>query len=72
MKILVIKNTSPKQVLVTLHTDKLVREVATLIGKKKYSKAISTILEEGRFEREIKNVDIEKVRADLILTEEET
>ncbi len=71
MKVLVVISRSPThRFLVELHTDKLVREVARLMGKRRNSQAIATTLAKGRFEREIADYEVSHVRADLILTEE--
>jgi len=69
MKILVVvKRTPPKRLLIELHSDKIVSEVAILVAKKRYSEAIRQVLTKGRFEKEV--TDDEKVRADIVLTEE--
>ena len=71
MKVLVVIKRSPTQrFLVGLHTNKLVKEVATLVGKRRNSQAIMTALAKGRFEKEVSEGDLPKVKADLILTEE--
>ena len=71
MKILVIIKRSPAQrFLVELHTNKLIKEVATLIGRKRHSQAIATTLAKGRFDREVHENETHKVGADIILTEE--
>jgi len=71
MKVLVVIKRSPsKRFLVELHTNKLVKEVARLVGKRKNSQAIMTALSKGRFEREVTDTDLPKVKADIILTEE--
>ena len=70
MKILVVIRRSPaRQFLVELHTDKLVREVAALIDKRRHSKAIVTALSKGRFERQVADEELPGVKADIILTE---
>ena len=71
MKILVVIRRSPAQrFLVELHTNKLVKEVETLIGKRRNSKAITTALTKGRFGREIPENEAHSIKADIILTEE--
>jgi len=71
MKILVVIRRSPAQrFLVNLHTNKLVKEVSTLVAKKRNSQAIVTALTKGKFEREIPETESGKVDADIILTEE--
>ena len=73
MKILVVIRRSPAQrFLVELHTNKLVKEVSTLIAKKRNSQAIATTLAKGRFNREIHENEAPSVKADVILTEEGT
>ena len=70
MKVLVVIRRSPaRQFLVELHTNKLVKEVATLIGKRRHSKAIVTALSKGRFERQVADEELPNIRADVILTE---
>ena len=70
MKVLIVIRRSPAQrFLVKLHTDKLVREMATLINKGRHSKAIVMALSKGSFERQITDEDISNVKADVILTE---
>ena len=71
MKVLVVIRRSPVQrFLVELHTDKLVKEVARLMGTRKNSQAIMAALTKGRFEKEVYDSDISKIRPALILTEE--
>jgi len=71
MKILVVIKKSPAQrFLVDLHTNKLVKEVSTLLARRRNSQAIATALAKGRFEKEISELEAAKTRADLILTEE--
>lgn len=71
MKVLIVISRSPTQrYLVELHTTRLVREVARLMGQRKNSEAIVTTLAKGRFEREVADCEVSNVRADLILTEE--
>lgn len=70
MKVLVVIRRSPAQrFLVELHTDKLVKEVAALIGRRRHSKAIVTALSKGRFERQVADEELPNVKADIILTE---
>ena len=69
MKVLVIKG-STNRFLVALHTNRLVREIATLIGRKRYSQAAATALAKGRIEREVRESDIKDVKADLLLSED--
>ena len=71
MKVLVVIKRSPAQrFLVELHTNKLVKEVSTLLARRRNSQAIVTALAKGRFEKEISELEATKTRADLILTEE--
>ena len=71
MKVLVVIKKSPAQrFLVELHTDKLVKEVATLVGKRRNSQAIVTALSKGKFEQEVSEGELPKIKADLILSEE--
>ena len=71
MKVLIVIKRSPvHRFLIELHTNKLVQEVATLIGRRQNSQAIATALAKGRFERELSERDLQSVKADLILTEQ--
>jgi len=71
MKILVVIRRSPAQrFLVELHTNKLVKEVSTLLAKRKNSHAIVTALAKGRFDREVFEGESGQVKADVIITEE--
>lgn len=71
MKVLIVIKRSPVQrFLVELHTNKLVKEVATLLAKRRNSQAITTTLAKGRFDREIPENEAHKIKADIILTEE--
>lgn len=68
MKVLVTTKKGPiNRFLVELHTDKLVGEIATLIAKKKYSRAAVVALAKGRVEREVTADDTKKIKADLII-----
>ena len=71
MKVLiVIKRSPPQRFLVELHTNKLVKEVAQLLARRRNSQAIATTLAKGRFDREIHENEAHKIKADIILTEE--
>lgn len=71
MKVLVvIKRSRAQRFLVDLHTNKLVKEVATLLARRRNSQAIATTLARGRFDREISENETGKIKADIILTEE--
>ena len=71
MRILVVIKRSPaRRFLVELHTNKLVREVSTLLARRRNSQAIATTLAKGRFDREIPENEAHTIRADIILTEE--
>ncbi len=71
MKILVVIRRSPAQrFLVELHTNRLVKEVSTLLARRRNSQAIATILAKGRFDGEIHENEAGKIKADIILTEE--
>ena len=70
MKALVItKKKRIKRFLVEIQTDALVQEIATLISKKRYSRAAAVALAKGRIEREVAEDDIKTVKADLIIEE---
>ena len=71
MKVLiVIKRSPPQRFLVELHTNKLVKEVAQLLARRRNSQAIATTLAKGRFDREIRENEAHLVKADITLTEE--
>jgi hypothetical protein len=71
MKVLVvIRRSPPQRFLVELHTDKLVKKVATLVGKRRNSQAIVTALSKGKFQQDVSESEVKNVKADLILTEE--
>jgi len=71
MKVLVVIRRSPaRRFLIELHTNKLVKEVSTLLAKRRNSQAIATTLAKGRFDREIHESEAHAVKADVILTEE--
>lgn len=70
MKVLVVIKRSPaRRFLVELHTNKLVKEVSTLLARRRNSQAIATTLAKGRFDREIHENEAHEVKADIILTE---
>lgn len=70
MKILIKIQRNPKKLfLVELHGKALIREVASLISKRKHSKAIVTALSKGKFLKEVAEQDLPNIDADLILTE---
>ena len=71
MKILVIVERSPKhRFLVRLPTPSLVKEVKTLVNRKKYTRAMVTALSRGIFEKEISEGDLPGLDAGLILSED--
>jgi hypothetical protein len=71
MKVLVVIRRSPAQrFLVELNTNKLVKEVSTLLARRKNSQAIVTTLAKGKFDREVPENEAGKVMADIIITEE--
>ena len=71
MKVLVVIRSSPAQMfLLELHTERLVEEVARLLGRRKHSLAIATALAKGRFEKEVAECELPVTKADLIITEQ--
>ena len=71
MKVLVIVERSPKhRFLVRLHKPGLVRDVKTLVNRKKYATAIVTALSRGVFEKEISVEELPGLDARLILSED--
>lgn len=70
MKTLVVIRNSPVQrFLVDLPTNKLVKEVSTLVAKRRNSQAIVTALTKGRFDREIPEDEAASIEAEMILTQ---
>ena len=68
MKALIIaKKNRIKRFLVEIHTDDLVKEIAILIGREKYSKAATVLLAKGRIEKEISEKDLKDTKADILL-----
>jgi len=71
MKVLVVIKKSPAQrFLVELHTNDLTKEISNLVARRRNSQAIATALAKGRFEGEIPENEAQKIKADMILTEE--
>ena len=69
MKTLIIIGQAPKmRLLVDLHTKELIREVKSLIERKRHSEAIIKVLSKGRFQKEVQYDDLNGVKADLILS----
>ena len=70
MKVVVVKNTKTiRRFLVEVRKDSLLKEVSTLVGKGKYSKAASVVLAKGNVERELTKDEVNKVGASLLLEE---
>jgi hypothetical protein len=70
MKIIVSTKKSPENhFLVSIDEKGAVKEVKDLLGKGKYKKASTFVLNEGKVEREVLFDDLSGVKADLILTE---
>jgi len=70
MNVLIVITKEPAQkLLVNLHTDKLKKEVRSLVSDRKHTQAIVTALTKGRFEREVAQEDLRNLQADLILSE---
>ena len=71
MKVLIVIRNSPTQrFLVELRTNKLTKEVSTLLARRRNSQAIATTLAKGRFDREVHEDETHGIKADIILTEE--
>jgi len=71
MKVLIVIKRSPAQIfLVELNTNKLVKEIAALLARRRNSQAIATTLAKGRFDREVSENEARKIKADIILTKE--
>jgi len=70
MNVLIVISKEPSQkLLVNLHTEKLQKEVRSLVNGRKHTQAIVTSLTKGRFEREIYSEDLKDLSVDLILSE---
>ena len=73
MKALIVIKRSPTQrFLVELHTDNLVKEISRLVARRKNSLAIVTALAKGKLGREVYEHEVHKIKADVVLTEENT
>lgn len=71
MKILILIRSEPMhRFLVELQSPALVNQVSRLIIRKQHSQAIATALLKGRFQKEVSDFDLPKVKASFILTEE--
>jgi len=68
MKILVVTKNPLKRFLVELHSDKLVKQIASLVGRKRYHEAATTTLARGRLEKEVSDNEFKDVKTDIILT----
>ena len=70
MKVLVvIKASNPRKFLVTLRKEELIREVKSLVARKKHTRAILAALLKGKLEKEIRGCELKDFEADLILSE---
>ena len=67
--LIVISKGLSQKYLVNLHTEKLKKEVKSLVSDRKHTQAIVTALTKGRFEREVAHEDLKDLQADLILSE---
>lgn len=67
MKIIVTDRKVNKRFLVHVQSDAVLKDLAFLIGSKKYSKAASLVLTRGHIEKEVMNDELNKVGADLII-----
>jgi len=70
MKILLeVRNSPVQRFLIDLTGQNLINEVKRLIGKGKYSKAMTKVFSKGKFLKEVEESELPWLDADLILTE---
>lgn len=70
MKVLIIIERGPRHsFLIKLHTEQLKREIRNLVARRKNPLAIAIALSKGRFEKEVTYNEIQDVKADLLLSE---
>ncbi len=71
MKILVVVGRRPvHRFLVEVDKDPLIDEMKKLISKNRHSEAMVLASTKGRFEKEVGDSDLARIKADLILQEE--
>ncbi len=71
MKILIVVRRSPvHRFLVDVDNKSLVKDCQKLISKNKHSDAMVLALTKGRFDREIFESELPKLKADMILRED--
>jgi hypothetical protein len=72
MRALIIrKKNKITRFLVELDTDELIEEVAVLVANGKSSEAVAVVIAKGQIEGEISESDVKKVKADIIIQEED-
>ncbi len=70
MKVLLeVRNSPVQRFLIDLAEQNFINEVKRLIGKGKYSRAMTTVFSKGKFLREVEEAELPWLDADLILTE---
>lgn len=67
--LVVIERDDTYRLLVKLTTQKLIEEVLSLIGKKRHSQAIISVLTKGDFEKQVWRNELDTVKTDLMLSE---
>ena len=70
MKVIVVKKSLKKFLLVELKANDLIKEVAILVARRKNPEAVERVLAEGRLEKEITDSSLKDVDADIIITED--
>lgn len=73
MRVLILLSNNPGEgFLVKLQTQKLIKELKSLLNKRKKGQAMKAALTKGKIEKQVVDCDIPTVDADLILTKDAT
>jgi hypothetical protein len=73
MRVLILLSSNSKEgFLVKLQTRQLIKELKSLLNKRKKVQAMKAVLTKGNIEKRIINCDISTIDADLILTKDAT
>jgi len=73
MRVLILLSSNSKEgYLVKLQTRQLIKELKSLLNKRKKVQAMKAVLTKGNIEKRIINCDISTIDADLILTKDAT
>lgn len=71
MRILILLLNNPKEgFLVKLQTQKLIKELKSLLNKRKKAQVMMAALTKGNIEKQVVSCDIPYIDADLILTKD--